>query len=854
MGYRIVNSTYGYIRTKVTAGRRFRTDLSVRKSERVNELDDETKCIIQLRTSVTLNEGTICLHHKEIYHTQYIKRQKACCDPKSVHKRCITKRLKTLHKEDTSLLDEHCGLTLTPGQKLCYRCFEVLTAPSVATENEDTTIIDSDSKFTVPHTEEQLNTSLTGLGVSPIKSARISEQNKKVYGKKKVKQIEHATTSMLSTVLHVDPSTLSSDQAASLCAKCTDMDILMQQLDEKIRTASRQRQIQLLTLAPQSWTIPQTMARFNVTRYKVRRSLQLKKTHGILAECPAKVGKTLHAEVEMRVKSFYEDDSFEVSRSLPGAKDYKSVKDASGKRVHKQKSLLLMNLNELYEKYKSKYPDDKIGLSKFCSLRPPQCITVGCRGTHSVCVCTIHQNTKLMISALPIGTPVTYRDLMSKLVCSLDAKLCMMHRCASCPNKDSLVSHLEDLCDVDSSADEEIRFKQWVSTDRTTLHDCCMPVSDFIETLADKCDKLTTHHFVSKHQSAYLSSLKESISTDEAIIILDFAENYSFIVQDAAQGFHWDNSQATLHPFVAYYKSPESNTQHTCMCVISDCLRHDTITVHCFLNPILKHMKEICPTLKKVYYFSDGAASQYKNCKNFSNLVFREDDFGLKAEWNFFATSHGKNACDGVGGTVKREAAKASLKAITTGHILTPMDLFQWAVLKIKNVDFYYISKEEVADHSSRQNERFSNIKTVQGTRDYHSFIPSDNRRLLAKRISGDESSVAVSVFVTEPPTERDIGASQLSWSLCEPGKYVACLYDGNWWIGMIRETSEEHADVLLSFLHPHGLAVSYRWPAREDLCWVPSQHLLRYIDAPTTSSGRQYHLSSKDRAVLATY
>ena len=117
---------------------------------------------------------------------------------------------------------------------------------------------------------------------------------------------------------------------------------------------------------------------------------------------------------------------------------------------------------------------------------------------------------------------------------------------------------------------------------------------------------------------------------------LDFAENDSFIVQDATQGFHWDNSQAMLHPFVAYNKSPESNTQHTCMC-----LRHDTITVHCFLDPILKHMNEICSTLK-VYYSSDGAASQYKNCKNFSNLVFHKDDFGLKAEWNFFATSHGK--------------------------------------------------------------------------------------------------------------------------------------------------------------------------------------------------------------------
>ena len=36
-------------------------------------------------------------------------------------------------------------------------------------------------------------------------------------------------------------------------------------------------------------------------------------------------------------------------------------------------------------------------------------------------------------------------------------------------------------------------------------------------------------------------------------VIADFSENYSFVLQDEAQGFHWNNSQATLHPFVVYY-------------------------------------------------------------------------------------------------------------------------------------------------------------------------------------------------------------------------------------------------------------------------------------------------------------
>ena len=64
---------------------------------------------------------------------------------------------------------------------------------------------------------------------------------------------------------------------------------------------------------------------------------------------------------------------------------------------------------------------------------------------------------------------------------------------------------------------------------------------------------------------------------------------------------------------------------------------------------------------KKIFYFSDGAAAQYKNRKNFTNLAYHEEDYGVPAEWHFFATSHGKGPCDGIGGTVKRLATKASL-------------------------------------------------------------------------------------------------------------------------------------------------------------------------------------------------
>ena len=55
---------------------------------------------------------------------------------------------------------------------------------------------------------------------------------------------------------------------------------------------------------------------------------------------------------------------------MPGKKDCVSV----GKNQYRQKRLILCNLKEFYVAFKEKYPDVKISLSKFCSLRPKWCI------------------------------------------------------------------------------------------------------------------------------------------------------------------------------------------------------------------------------------------------------------------------------------------------------------------------------------------------------------------------------------------------------------------------------------------------------------------------------------------------
>ena len=43
-----------------------------------------------------------------------------------------------------------------------------------------------------------------------------------------------------------------------------------------------------------------------------------------------------------------------------------------------------------------------------------------------------------------------------------------------------------------------------------------------------------------------------SLTSDEYDTILCFAENYSFVVQNAVHSFYWNNSQAIINLFVMY--------------------------------------------------------------------------------------------------------------------------------------------------------------------------------------------------------------------------------------------------------------------------------------------------------------
>ncbi len=235
-----------------------------------------------------------------------------------------------------------------------------------------------------------------------------------------------------------------------------DKSEILKQLKDKFKnTTQRSEQIQILTVLPRSWSVKKIQNEFGVTNYMARKSKELVKEKGALSTPDRKEGPSLPSEVINLVDGFYQSD--DISRVMPGKKDFVSVR-LEGKRRHFQKRLILSNLKEVYREFKDLFPAQKIGFSKFADLRPKHCVLAGGSGTHSVCVCTIHQNVKLMMIGVKLSDLPTYHHCLAKILCNPPLPMCYLGDCKFCPGIITLKDDL--IISLDESLIDNVVFKQ----------------------------------------------------------------------------------------------------------------------------------------------------------------------------------------------------------------------------------------------------------------------------------------------------------------------------------------------------------------------------------------------------------
>ena len=138
----------------------------------------------------------------------------------------------------------------------------------------------------------------------------------------------------------------------------------------------------------------------------------------------------------------------------------------------------------------------------------------------------------------------------------------------------------------DENECDETQYKQWTTTDRSQLETITESTEEFVETFIEKLQVLSRHDFVAKEQSNYLKDRKTALKEGEVLVLGDFSENYTFIIQDAIQGYHWTSTQATLHPYVYYINLEGVGLKYmaamlsfqTAICMMQwQCMRHSWI-------------------------------------------------------------------------------------------------------------------------------------------------------------------------------------------------------------------------------------------------------------------------------------
>ena len=251
----------------------------------------------------------------------------------------------------------------------------------------------------------------------------------------------------------------------------------------------------------------------------------------------------------------------------------------------------------------------KVGFSKFAMLCPSEYVLAGSSRTHSVCMCTIHQNIKLtMIGAkmAKIAGLEKYHHMNACMLCNPAQLVCYFRPCPNCPSVDEFENELVELYELEGIG--EIQFQQWTSTDCSELsHVQILQTKEFLEIFVQKATILAQHDFIAKSQSAFLKSKRNDINEEEFVVIDDFSENYSFIVQDSVQGYHWNNCQSIIHLWVYYFKS-DGELKHRSYMVISDCNTHNFVAICLFQKMPIEHLKSVFPSIKKTFYFSKIAS------------------------------------------------------------------------------------------------------------------------------------------------------------------------------------------------------------------------------------------------------
>lgn len=545
-------------------------------------------------------------------------------------------------------------------------------------------------------------------------------------------------------------------------------------------------------------------------------------------------------KMKEEVVDFYNRD--DNSRMMPGKAD--AVKVGRGKQ---QKRVLNDYLSNLFLKYKAE-SNYNMSFSTFCRLRPNNVSLVNF-ASRSVCLCSKHQNFSYKLKAL--------NNLGATTVTSPDAFVESYKHSAG--SFDELLKKIPQ---------GDVKYFQWKrvklqnNKERMRIVENNTPRDDFIATMKKEFEEFDAHVDRVKKQYKSVKDMKQKLPNNHILIQMDFSENYTCQTVEEIQSAYWNSSMVTLHPTILYFNNANGDMDHKSLVFVSEILQHNASMVSAIVHKTVQVAKQCVPDLKHVHFWTDSPSSQYRN-KSVFDLVNRfELEFGCKASWHYFESGHGKSACDGVGGTTKRNADNAvkQNKAV----IQDANDFYAWAIQHESDISYIMITSDEYETSFKEVESRKELLKPIKGTMLVHAIAVDKTGKLVKRNTScacdncfslegfnGESECLWDTVTMKSDdrkPTEEnttttdtDIDSREVQ---CKKGDFVIAVYEDKCYVGKVLEIDETDQTVNVDFMTQCGkIKNRYKWPSTKDTLWVKVTEILRLIDAPvaTGKAGRMF-------------
>jgi len=193
------------------------------------------------------------------------------------------------------------------------------------------------------------------------------------------------------------------------------------------------------------------------------------------------------------------------------------------------------------------------------------------------------------------------RDLINKTVCKFPTEDCYSRRCDECCNLNVSDFIIPDETDIDSKFN--VGWSLWINTNNhVELQRFNGSFRQLINELNSRWPSFIHHAFITRHQREHIKNLKliSDLNTF-AVVHMDFAENFSFIIQNEIQSAYWNQKQATIYTIVI-----NVGNHHHNMVIISNRMTHDTAFVYCAQQIITTFIRQKYPSIKKINYVRYG--------------------------------------------------------------------------------------------------------------------------------------------------------------------------------------------------------------------------------------------------------